>query len=134
MPEGEEIACGSCETIIWPEPCTFCEIVAGQRAAEWVLMPNYWPDAVAFLSKNPLTENHTLVVPKVHVRDFAANPDVSATVMKRASELMQFSPRPMVLFSLRGKEAGQRVAHLHLNLVPWSARSDRAGQMVRAFS
>ena len=101
-----------------PEPCVFCDIVAGRSPADWVLAPDYWPDAVAFLSNRPLAKDHTLIVPKVHVRDFAFDPDVSAGVMRRAAELVQFSPRPMVLLSLRGQEAGQEIMHFHLHLVP----------------
>jgi histidine triad (HIT) family protein len=83
--------------------------------------PDHWPDATAFLSNRPLVEGHTLIVPKVHVQDFASDPDVSAAVVKRAAELMRWTPRPMVMLSLRGKEAGQEVMHFHLHLIPREA-------------
>ncbi|MEU3447219.1 HIT domain-containing protein [Streptomyces thermolilacinus] len=98
--------------------CPFCEIVAGRAPAEWVVSPDQWPDASAFVPLNPVVEGHILVVPKAHVPDFAADPDVSATTMRRAAELMRWTPRPMNLITSRGREATQSVFHLHLHLVP----------------
>lgn len=104
-----------------PEPCIFCDIVAGRSPAEWVIAPDHWDDAVAFLSKRPVAEMHTLIAPKLHVPDFASNPDISAAVMRRAAELMQWTPRPMAVLSLRGKDAGQEIMHFHLHLIPREA-------------
>lgn len=103
------------------EECPFCDIIAGRAEADWVLMPDYWPDAVAFLSNRPVAEGHTLIVPKVHVRDFASDADTTATVARRAAELMGFTQRPMAYLSLQGKEAGQEVMHFHLHLIPREA-------------
>lgn len=103
------------------EPCVFCDIIAGREPVEWVLQPDYWPDVVAFIPLNPVTEGHCLIVPKVHVRDFAQDPEVFAATACRAAELMQFTPRPMAVLTLRGEEAGQEVPHLHLHLIPREA-------------
>lgn len=101
------------------DPCVFCEIIAGRSPVEWVLNPEYyWPDTVAFVPLNPVVEGHTLVVPRTHVADFASNPEVSAMTMKRAAELMQWTPRPMNVITSRGPEATQSIFHLHLHLVP----------------
>ena len=121
------------------KPCPFCEIVAGRAPATWAVAPDYWPDAVAFVPLNPVTEGHTLVVPKTHVRDFADDPAVSAVAMRRAAELVRWSPRPMNLITSKGVEATQSVFHLHLHLVPraendglalpwYSGRSGKAGK------
>lgn len=100
------------------EPCVFCDIIACRAPVEWVLRPDFWPDAVAFLPLDPVTEGHCLIAPKVHVRDFAEDPEVYATVSRRAAELMRFSPRPMNVLTTRGAAAGQEVMHLHLHLIP----------------
>lgn len=100
------------------KPCPFCEIVAGRAPAEWIVQPDYWPDVVAFAPLNPVTDGHTLVVPKTHVADFASDPGVSAATMRRAAELVRWSPRPMNLITSRGREATQSVFHLHVHLVP----------------
>lgn len=97
------------------EPCVFCEIVAGRAPATMVLE---WSDAIAFRPLNPVNEGHALVVPRVHVPHFAADPDVAAATMRRAAELMRWTPRPMNVITSRGREATQSVFHLHLHLVP----------------
>jgi histidine triad (HIT) family protein len=106
--------------------CPFCEIVAGRAPAEWILAPDYWPDAVAFVPLNPVTEGHALIVPKTHVPDFAADPDVFAATSRRAAELMRWTPRPMNVITSRGREATQSVFHLHLHLVPRAANDGLA--------
>lgn len=98
--------------------CPFCEIIAGRAPAEWVVSPDYWPDAVAFFPLLPVTEGHTLIVPKEHVRDFADDPEIFAATARRAAELMRWTPRPMNVITSRGREASQSVFHLHLHLIP----------------
>jgi histidine triad (HIT) family protein len=95
--------------------CPFCRIIAGRAP---VALVREWPDALAFVPLRPVVEGHTLVVPKEHVPDFAADPEVSAAAMRRAAELMRWTPRPMNLITSKGREATQSVWHLHLHLVP----------------
>lgn len=103
------------------ENCVFCDIVSGASSAEMVVERDYWPDVIAFAPLSPLTKGHVLLVPKRHVRDFAENPGISEKVMRRASELMKFTDRPMVIFSTKGEEAGQEIMHFHLHLIPSGA-------------
>lgn len=100
------------------EACPFCAIAAGQAPATIV---REWPDALAIVPLGPVVDGHTLVIPRVHVTDFAADPEVSALTMRRAAELMQRSPCPMNVITSRGREATQSVFHLHLHLVPRAA-------------
>lgn len=106
--QAREVASGS---------CPFCEIVAGRAPAKFVYT---WPDAVAFTPLNPVTDGHTLVVPRRHVTDFAADPEVSAATMRRAAEAAAgLRPGgPMNLITSWGAAATQSVFHLHLHLVP----------------
>lgn len=97
------------------QPCPFCEINAGHAPATFV---HEWSNAIAIVPLNPVVDGHTLVIPKTHVRDFAADPEVSAATMRRAAELMRWTDRPMNLITSRGAEATQSVFHLHLHLVP----------------
>jgi histidine triad (HIT) family protein len=96
-------------------PCPFCEIAKGRAPAKMV---HEWNDALAFTPLNPVVEGHTLVVPRRHVPNFAADPETSAATMRRAAELMRWTPRPMNVITSRGREATQSVFHLHLHLVP----------------
>ena len=95
--------------------CPFCAIVAGEAPATLV---REWPDALALVPLDQVVDGHTLVIPKQHVEHFAADPDVSAAVMRRAAELMRWTDRPMNVITSRGRAATQSVAHLHLHLVP----------------
>lgn len=103
--------------------CVFCEIVAGRAPATMV---REWPDALAIVPLGPVVDGHTLVIPKTHVPDFASDPDVSAATMRRAAELMRWTPRPMNLITSRGREATQSVFHLHLHMVPRAANDGLA--------
>lgn len=114
------VFCRGCEDQILPEPCVFCEIIAGQAPVEWILQPDTWHDAVAFVPLNPVTEGHCLIAPKRHVKDFAADPETFAATARRAAELMRWTNRPMNVITSRGREATQSVFHLHLHLVPRS--------------
>lgn len=115
------VFCRGCEDQILPEPCVFCEIIAGKSPVEWILQPDTWHDAVAFAPLNPIADGHCLIAPKRHVRDFAQDPETFADVSRRAAELMQWTNRPMVLISTRGRDAGQEIMHLHLHLIPREA-------------
>lgn len=102
-----------------PEPpCPFCDIINERAEAHWVVLRDHWPDTIAIRPLNPVTPGHMLIIPKVHVPDAAADPEVSATTMRRAAEVMRWSDRPMNLITSRGREATQSVFHLHLHLVP----------------
>lgn len=103
------------------EPCVFCDIIAGTAPVEWAMQPNYWPETVAFFPRDPIAKGHVLLVPKLHVQDFAEQPEITGMVSQRAAELMRFTFRPMVMLSLRGEEAGQEVMHFHLHLIPREA-------------
>lgn len=100
------------------QPCPFCEIIAGRAPANWVVALDTWPDAIAIVPLNPVVEGHTLIIPKQHVPDFTADPDVSASTMRCAAALMRWTDRPMNLITSKGREATQSVMHLHLHLLP----------------
>lgn len=121
LPADLYVQCAVCDTPILPDPCPFCEIIGGRAPVDWVIQPDYWPDAVAFIPLERITEDHCLIAPKVHVRDFAQEPEVFAAIARRAAELMRFTPRPMNLVTTRGREAGQEIFHLHLHLIPREA-------------
>lgn len=122
--DAETRVCRGCDEVIRverassPEPCVFCDIIAGEAQVEWVLRPDFWPDAVAFIPLDPVTEGHCLIVPKRHVQDFAEDPEIFAATARRAAELMRFTPRAMNVITSRGRAATQSVFHLHVHLVP----------------
>jgi len=98
------------------KPCPFCLIIEGRAEATIV---RRWPDAIAIVPLNPVTEGHLLVLPLRHVRDVAEDPDVSAATMRAAAEL---ATAPCNVITSAGPEATQTVWHLHLHVVPRRAR------------
>jgi histidine triad (HIT) family protein len=94
--------------------CVFCAIAAGVAPANVV---REWPDAVAFRPLNPVTDGHTLVIPRAHVDDAAVNPAVTALTMRRAAELAEGAGSLNLITSV-GTAATQTVFHLHIHIVP----------------
>ena len=104
-----------------PAPCVFCRIVTGDLPSHVV----HADDAtVAFLDATPAARGHTLVVPRAHRADvWEAGPDVLADVMRTAHLVAgllrdRLAPDGLTLRQNNGAASGQRVAHLHLHLVP----------------
>jgi histidine triad (HIT) family protein len=94
--------------------CVFCGIAAGTEPATMV---REWPDAVAFVPLNPVITGHTLVIPRLHVRDAVENQAITALTMARAVELAAEYSASNILTSI-GKAATQSVFHLHIHLIP----------------
>lgn len=104
--------------------CIFCRIVKGE-------IPCYkiWEDdkALAFLSVDPHTPGHTLVIPKSHTDymfdledDLMAHLFVSAKKISKALKLA-FSPQSGKIGLL---VIGLQVPHAHIHLVPLSNEKD----------
>ena len=95
-----------------PPDCVFCQIVAGTTPATMVAE---WRDAIAIVPLNPVTEGHTLVIPRRHVRDALTYPLLTAITMVRAASLAK---APCNFITSVGEEATQTVFHLHVHVVP----------------
>lgn len=94
--------------------CAFCRIINGHEAATLV---RGWSDAVAFVPLDPVTSGHVLVVPRTHVDDATASPEVTAAVFGRAAELAGRYEAVNLLTSV-GRAATQSVFHLHVHVIP----------------
>lgn len=96
--------------------CPFCEIIEGRAPATYA---GEWDDAIAIYPLNQVTFMHMLVIPKIHVEDFAENSEVAAMTMARASQLARTLGITNVnLITSKGVEATQSVFHLHLHVIP----------------
>jgi histidine triad (HIT) family protein len=98
--------------------CVFCAIVDGAAPAEVV---RRWPDALALVPLNPVVPGHLLVIPVRHVPDAAADPEVTATVARRAAQLLAERGGAANLLTSIGEAGTQTVFHLHWHLVPRAA-------------
>jgi histidine triad (HIT) family protein len=95
--------------------CIFCAIVGGDAPAAVV---REWDDALAIVPLGPVVDGHLLVIPKRHVADASADPDVTAATMRRAAEIV---PWPANIITSLGEAATQSVFHLHIHIVPRTA-------------
>ncbi|MGV9267404.1 HIT family protein [Kitasatospora sp. NPDC003701] len=88
--------------------------MAGTAAARIV---RRWPDALALHPLGPVTPGHLLVIPLLHVPDVTTDPEVSATVMRRVSEI---ATPPCNVITSAGAAATQTVFHAHVHVLPRS--------------
>lgn len=97
------------------DSCQFCAILRGQAPAKYV---HSWPDAIAIVPLEPVTPGHVIVIPRLHVGDFTADPVVTASTMARAATLAAAEDWQWNLITSAGEDATQTVYHLHVHLVP----------------
>lgn len=98
--------------------CVFCEIVAGRSPAKFLRPKNWHAGVLAFEPLNPITPGHALIIPKIHVEDFAEMPVVSGAVATAAAIYAKEFGGPFNVITSKGKVATQSVFHLHLHLIP----------------
>ena len=97
--------------------CPFCDALEDSVIAES-------RHAVAVLDGYPVSEGHTLVIPKAHSRSlFAASPEVQADVwrlvaMVRDELQSRLNPDGFNVGLNDGRAAGQTVEHAHVHVIP----------------
>jgi histidine triad (HIT) family protein len=103
------------------EGCVFCRMVAGEIPVAKV----YEDEAVfAFLDIGPISDGHTLVIPKQHcTRIHECAPDVVADVASRLGKIAEAVMTAVEadgynVLSNNGLAAGQVVDHLHFHVIP----------------
>ena len=103
------------------ENCLFCQIGKKETNAYVVYDDER---SMAFLDAYPVSEGHTLIIPKAHYENICDIPqDLLAHVMKKAKELVKryqeiFHPVGFNLIQSNGKAAQQTVFHFHLHIIP----------------
>ncbi len=103
------------------ESCLFCDIVAGNAAAEIVASNE---EAVAFRDIHPCAPTHILVVPKSHIVSAlsieAAHMPQMAKMFELAQEVAEKEQIDQTGFRLVfnvGEDAANSIAHLHMHLI-----------------
>ncbi|MBM4024443.1 MAG: HIT family protein [Planctomycetes bacterium] len=101
--------------------CIFCKMVEGEIPTTKV----YEDEAVlAFLDIGPLSDGHTLVVPKRHCTTVhECDPEVLAELAARLGRIAEAVVTAMEadgynVLSNNGAAAGQVVDHLHFHVIP----------------
>jgi histidine triad (HIT) family protein len=101
--------------------CAFCDLVAGERPAHWVVDEG---PVRAFLDHRPLFAGHTLVIPADHVEDLNHLDDELAvpvwrTVRAVSRALMAEEGLDAAgTFTATNTVVSQSVPHLHVHVVP----------------
>jgi diadenosine tetraphosphate (Ap4A) HIT family hydrolase len=102
--------------------CTFCRIVDGSEPGSVVYADGL---VVAFLDVMPINRGHTLIVPRRHMAFLSeVAPDEGARMFEVAQRVdVAFRKSKLRCDAVNlilndGAEAGQRVFHTHLHVVP----------------
>jgi len=102
--------------------CVFCRIVEGKEQASFVAQG---ADVLAFLDLHPITEGHTLIVPRKHAASIVEVDEVASVAMWALARRVAGALRTSGLrcegvnfFLADGAAAGQEVLHSHLHVIP----------------
>jgi histidine triad (HIT) family protein len=103
------------------EQCTFCKIARKELSASHV----YEDDkTIAFLDFRPLSEGHTLIVPKKHYENIHETPDEEVAylfkIVKKVATAVKkdLNADGISVFQNNGPAAGQVVFHIHVHVIP----------------
>ena len=101
--------------------CIFCKIIKGEIPSFKV----YEDDCVyAFADINPVSDGHTLIIPKVHAENLGEIAEEDLMAIHRVSQKMYHAMQKalgadgIALFQANGKSVNQVVMHYHLHLIP----------------
>lgn len=103
------------------DDCIFCQIVEG-KVNSWKVYEN--ESVYAFLDIHPVSEYHTLVIPKNHYQSIFDIPEKELKeVMVVVKELVtlfnsKLGIRNVQIINSSGSEAQQDVFHVHFHIVP----------------
>ncbi|MBW1669693.1 MAG: HIT family protein [Deltaproteobacteria bacterium] len=101
--------------------CLFCKIVNGEIPCVKVYEDE---KTLAFEDINPISEGHTLIIPKRHAENLWEIPAEDLAAVHMASQKVAraikkaLNPTGIAALQLNGKGANQVVLHYHLHLVP----------------
>ncbi len=104
--------------------CVFCAIAAGEIPSFKVYEDDL---VVAYLDINPMSEGHTLVIPKEHTEGLLDTPDATlAALLSRVKKVAAHlkTALPCAGFNIlqnNGEAAGQTVKHIHFHIIPRDA-------------
>jgi len=103
------------------DDCIFCKIATGQIPSTKVYEDD---DVLAFMDIGPISEGHTLVIPKRHYEKLdQCDPDtlakISACLGRIAGAVKEaMSAEAYNVLCNNGRAAGQLVDHVHFHVIP----------------
>lgn len=103
------------------DDCIFCKIIQGKIPCEKIYEDDKY---IAFLDITPVSDGHTLVVPKKHNETFfelneKEVEELYKTVQKVAKIIKsKIKPNGIRITQNNGKGAGQIINHIHVHIMP----------------
>ncbi len=103
------------------EHCIFCRIVRGEAPCFKIFENDV---VLAFGDINPISEGHTLVIPKRHAENLWEIPGEDLSAVHLASQKVAHAirkalkPSGIAVVQLNGVGANQVVMHYHIHLMP----------------
>ncbi len=98
------------------ENCIFCKIISGEIPTRFVYENEF---VVAFLDIHPITEGHTLVIPKEHHQWFHEVPGEIANEWFSAAQMLGLKIKEDTQSDyVEMKIVGIDVPHAHIHLIP----------------
>lgn len=103
------------------ENCIFCKIIKGEVESKKVYEDDF---VLAFATHGPVSEGHTLVIPKEHCENIL---DISAESLAKVMEVTrnlaskiktEVGATGVNVLHAAGADAQQSVFHFHLHIVP----------------
>lgn len=101
--------------------CIFCRIACKEASAETIMETD---NAISFMDIVPKAPGHSLVIPKRHVvRISELEDELIAEIFRMTKQVVKalekaLKPDAFTVGINDGKEAGQEVPHLHINIIP----------------
>jgi histidine triad (HIT) family protein len=108
--------------------CIFCDILDKKIPAK-IIAEN--DGAIAFLDVQPISDGHTIVIPKKHHKNLsecsAEDLNYVTSLVKEVANILMFSklkPWGFNYISNEGSVAGQEVMHFHMHVIPKYAKRE----------
>lgn len=107
--------------ILVEDECVFCEIIKGTSPSTKVYEDEH---VLAFLDKNPVAQNHTLIVTKKHYSGLYDIPESELKHLLVAAKRITLRYKVdygflgVNILHASGADAQQSMMHFHLHLVP----------------
>ncbi len=101
--------------------CVFCKIVRKEAPASIVYEDT---DVLAFMDIRPVSEGHTLIIPKQHWIDVFDIPEELLASIYKITKKIAIAVKKVnkadgvSIVQQNGKAAGQDVFHLHIHVIP----------------
>jgi histidine triad (HIT) family protein len=101
--------------------CIFCKTVRKEAAASLVYEDE---QVLVFMDIRPVSEGHTLVIPKQHYEDIYDTPEELVACTHKITKLIAIAVKKATnadgisIVQQNGKAAGQDIFHLHIHVIP----------------